>query len=68
MPAPPENHHPRHAGSARFSTYYKVQYWDARNCAWADIQILAYQYDKKPKPNTKPRNPPLSWRSGAERN
>ena len=38
MSAPPENHRPRRAGSARFDTYYKVQYWDPRNCAWADIQ------------------------------
>jgi hypothetical protein len=35
---PPENHRPRRAGSARFSVYYKIQHWDARNCAWADIQ------------------------------
>jgi len=37
MSAPPENR-PRRAGSARFSNYFKVQFWDARNCAWADIQ------------------------------
>ena len=36
--AAPENHRPRRAGSARFSTYFKVQYWDARNCAWHDVQ------------------------------
>ena len=29
---------PRRADSARFSTYYKVQWFDARNCAWADVQ------------------------------
>jgi hypothetical protein len=52
----PANHRPRRAGSARFSTYFKVQYWDARNCAWADIQkqhptaeaaILAYPAGKR---------------------
>jgi hypothetical protein len=38
MSAPPENHRPRRADSCRFSVYYKVQYWDARNCAWHDVQ------------------------------
>ena len=28
----------RKPGNARFATYYKVQYWNARNPAWADIQ------------------------------
>jgi hypothetical protein len=28
----------RRADSARFSTYYKVQWYDTRNCAWHDIQ------------------------------
>jgi hypothetical protein len=32
------NPRPRRAGSARFDTYYKVQWYDARNCAWADVQ------------------------------
>jgi hypothetical protein len=35
---PARNHRPRRAGSARFSTYYKVQWYDARNCAWHDMQ------------------------------
>ncbi len=38
MSAPPAPHRPRRAGSARFSTYYEVQWYDARNCAWHDIQ------------------------------
>jgi hypothetical protein len=38
MSTPPENRRPRRAGSARFSTYYKVQFYDARNCAWHDVQ------------------------------
>jgi hypothetical protein len=25
-------------GSARFAPYFKVQYWDALNCAWHDVQ------------------------------
>jgi hypothetical protein len=37
--APPTNpHRPRRGGSARFDAYYKVQWYDARNCAWHDIQ------------------------------
>lgn len=28
----------RTAGSCRFETYYKVQFWDARSCAWKDVQ------------------------------
>jgi hypothetical protein len=28
----------RKPGSARFAPYYKVQWWDARNLAWHDIQ------------------------------
>jgi hypothetical protein len=31
-------HRSRRAGSCRFSVYYKVQYWDPRNCAWHDVQ------------------------------
>jgi hypothetical protein len=32
------NPRPRRAGSARFDTYYKVQWYDPRNCAWHDVQ------------------------------
>jgi hypothetical protein len=28
----------RTRGSARFAPYYKVQWWDARACAWIDVQ------------------------------
>jgi len=28
----------RTRGSARFEVYYKVQWWDARACAWLDVQ------------------------------
>ena len=30
--------HSRRADSARFDPYYKVQWYDARNCAWRDVQ------------------------------
>jgi hypothetical protein len=47
---------PRRAGSARFNTYYKVQWYDDRSGAWVDIQkrhptaeaaILAYPAGKR---------------------
>ena len=28
----------RTKGSARFAPYFKVQWWDARACAWIDVQ------------------------------
>jgi hypothetical protein len=28
----------RTKGSARFAPYFKVQWWDARTCAWLDVQ------------------------------
>ena len=28
----------RTKSSARFSTYFKVQWWDPRACAWCDVQ------------------------------
>jgi hypothetical protein len=28
----------RTRGSARFAPYFKVQWWDARTCAWIDVQ------------------------------
>jgi hypothetical protein len=38
MSSPPANYRPRRAGSARFSTYYKVQWFDATSLCWFDIQ------------------------------
>jgi hypothetical protein len=28
----------RTRSSVRFETYYKLQWWDARTCAWVDVQ------------------------------
>jgi hypothetical protein len=30
----------RKPGSCRFATYYKVQFKDARSCAWKDVQKM----------------------------
>jgi hypothetical protein len=38
MSAPPANYRPRQADSARFSTYYKVQWYDPNSLCWFDIQ------------------------------
>jgi hypothetical protein len=38
MANPPTPHRARRAGSARYDTYHKVHWYDARNCAWHDIQ------------------------------
>lgn len=38
MRTPPRMAGKRVAGSARFSAYYKVQYFDAGNLCWRDIQ------------------------------
>jgi hypothetical protein len=38
MSAPPAHYCPRRAGSARFSTYYKVQWYDPTSLCWFDIQ------------------------------
>jgi hypothetical protein len=64
MSTPPANHRPRRAGSARFSTYYKVQYWDAHNCAWADIQILAYTIRQKAKAEYQIKKPAFTMAIG----
>jgi hypothetical protein len=38
MSTPPANYRPRRAGSARFSTYFKVQWYDPTSLCWFDIQ------------------------------
>lgn len=38
MTSPTNPRRARRADSARFDPYYKVQWFDERNCAWADVQ------------------------------
>ena len=56
MSTPPANYRPRRADSARFSTYYKVQWYDPTSLCWFDIQkqhatredaIAAFPVDKQ---------------------
>ena len=35
---PPANYRPRRAGSARFSVYFKIQWFDETSLAWFDLQ------------------------------
>ena len=38
MSSPPANYRKRRVGSARFSTYFKVQWYDPTSLCWFDIQ------------------------------